>query len=64
MPHIYVELSCREDKVLYTTYSRPLTGGIVKQNPGSLDIKDRSQSNTARAVQTVKYSAGITLLSK
>jgi hypothetical protein len=43
----------RQDHLLDVTCSRSLTRGIIKQHSSSRDIKDRSQSDATRAMQTV-----------
>ena len=43
-------LRCRKNQVFHTAYAGALASGVIKQNPGSLDVKDRSQSNAARAM--------------
>lgn len=53
--------SC-EDYFLDAARSSTLTGGIIKQDSRSRDIKDRSQSDASWSMQTIQNSAGVTLL--
>ena len=43
-------LRCRKNQVFHTANSGALASGVIKQYPGSLDVKDSSQSNAARAM--------------